>query len=501
MKLPIVGGTYLSPSADTNFQRTVNMFPMMANKAAEIGAEIGTEKVTMGSSLVPAPGLELLTELEDGDEIRGILTTDDAVYVVCGPQFYKLTLNQETGDLLSVNLLHTISSSNSGPVSMAWNPTQVMLVDGTTTGYILDIASDDLNPIADGDFLGGATVCFIDGYFLYSPLNSGFIHASALNNGTSWNPLDIATAEGSPDNIQQLAVSRGELWVIGERSTEIWYDNGAVTGLPFQPHQGMGLEIGCGAIRSVAQLERSLIWLDNRGIIVQSQPAAFIRSGSTTFELVAISDDSIQNQIANYGAIADAIGISYVDRGHIFYQITFPSVRKTWLYDSATKIWTERTSYDPVTEEESYHRAHYQARIGLHNIVGGSDSSKLYLLTATALEDDGEPIHRERITTNFALEGRLMEVSRLQIRITTGLGPVTGTGSDPKISMQYTNDAGHTWSDPVERSMGPTGHYALPIIWNRLGSGREWAFRFTISEPIEFSIVDAYIQISEPEEE
>jgi hypothetical protein len=48
---------------------------------------------------------------------------------------------------------------------------------------------------------------------------------------------------------------------------------------------------------------------------------------------------------------------------------------------------------------------------------------------------------------------------------------------EPVMSLQYSDDGGHTWSDEQYQSIGKTGEWAKPVIWRRLGSGRNRVFR------------------------
>ncbi len=69
-------------------------------------------------------------------------------------------------------------------------------------------------------------------------------------------------------------------------------------------------------------------------------------------------------------------------------------------------------------------------------------------------------------------------------------------GNDPYISMRYSNDGGHTWSNELVRSMGQIGEYNKSITWNRLGVAREWMFEFLISDPVAFSIIEGFLTVT-----
>jgi len=65
--------------------------------------------------------------------------------------------------------------------------------------------------------------------------------------------------------------------------------------------------------------------------------------------------------------------------------------------------------------------------------------------------------------------------------------------------VRYSHDGGHTWSNELNRSIGQIGGYNINPIWNRLGTGREWVFEFSITTPVRWSIIDATVDVNEVE--
>ena len=77
---------------------------------------------------------------------------------------------------------------------------------------------------------------FMDGYFLV--LTQTYFGLSSLADGTAWAAGDRGVRQISSDNLASMLVSHRELWLIGTRRTEGWYNNGAAlfpfaaTGIP-----------------------------------------------------------------------------------------------------------------------------------------------------------------------------------------------------------------------------------------------------------------------------
>lgn len=482
MKFNIIGQAYKHHSQDINNQRCVNMFPMASGPGGR-GA----------GALVPTTGLKLLLNLGNGP-VRSLITAGDFTYAVAGNTVYKLTVDVDARTATS-EILGTIDSTD-GTVSAAASPTQVMWVDGSTDGWIYTIATDTFEQIddTDADFTGGDQVTFIDSYFVVNKPGTGQFYFSGSNDGLAWDPLSVATAESNPDDVVGLNVSRGELWVFGENTTEIWYNAGnAAPAAPFSNRTGLELQIGCAAKHSIAELEDNLIWLDDRGYIVQASVSSYTRDNNSGYNANVISTEAITSEINSYTNVADAVAMTYNDRGHLMYQISFPANKKTWVYDYTTQLWHERAYYETLQGELQHHFAQYHTKSGTLDIVGGIRDGKLYIMDDIYYDDNGLAIHR--ITTSppqyDAEDFDFLEVSSVEIKMETGKALETGDGSDPQVTLRYSHDNGYTWSHHLARDIGQIGKYNNPIRWNRLGTSRDWMFELRIVEPIKFAIIEA----------
>ena len=497
MKLPVVGPSYEATYSDINTQRCVNMFLSSAGPMGR-GDPINTEGTRY--ALIPTSGL---TELEDltGSEMRCLSEYKGLIYAVVDDKVYKVTVNTTAETAVHVQI-GTISTSSTGTVKVATNTTQIAWVDGSGTGYIYTPGTDTFATInsSDSDFPGGNSIVFLDGYFIVNDPGTGTFYTSALNNGNNWDPADVATAESSPDNIVSLETSKGELWVIGERTTEIWYNAANASGSPLSPRDGLEIQIGCGAAFSVVQLDDLVVWLDNRGYVVQSNVSPLVRDNNSGYDLQIISTEAITSEILSYSVRSDAIACSFSDKGHLIYQLSFPTAKKTWCYDYTTKIWHERAWANTISGVLEHHLVQYATTLSQLQLCGGIRSGKIYMMKPDVYTEDEVTISRIRVTAPVYdpdMYG-LLGIDNLSVRLSTGLAEL---GEEPEIALRYSNDGGFTWSDEtLRRSTGATGQYAKRVDWNRLGVSREWLFEFTITEPGPFSIIDATIDMEFPPE-
>jgi hypothetical protein len=67
-------------------------------------------------------------------------------------------------------------------------------------------------------------------------------------------------------------------------------------------------------------------------------------------------------------------------------------------------------------------------------------------------------------------------------------------GADPKISLRWSDDGGHVWSNLHDRSMGPIGETGTRVIWRRLGMTdrlRDRVYEITGSDAVKIAIMGA----------
>ena len=362
MKTPILGSSYVARSVNAADSRMVNLFP-------EIVPEGGKEPAFLNR----APGLRLLANMGDGP-IRGMWQFEGSAYVVSGNVLYKVDA------LWRPTPIGTVSGSP-GPVSMSDNGTQ-LFVACNGPSYIYNRLTNQFKQIDDPDFPGAVTVGYLNGYFVFNEPNSQRLWITELLDGTSIDPLDFASAEGSPDGLVSLLISHREAWLFGTNSVEVWYDSGAAD-FPLTPVQGAFNEIGCIAAFSVAKLDNGIFWL---GADARGRGIVYRASGYTA---ARVSTHAVEWQIQQYGTLSDAIAYTYQQDGHAFYVLIFPSANTTWVYDVATSAWHERAAF--INGSFTRHRSNCQMSFSNEIVVGDHEVGNLYAFDLDVFSDDGQP--------------------------------------------------------------------------------------------------------------
>ena len=284
-----------------------------------------------------------------------------------------------------------------------------------------------------------------------------------------------------------LIVDHRELWLLGERTTEVWFNSGDVN-FPMSRIQGAFIEHGCAATHSVCKLDNSVFWMgaDDKGRGMVFRAAGYVPQ--------RISTHALEYAIGQYARVDDAIGWTYQQEGHAFYVLTFPTANATWCFDASTGLWHER-AYRDASNALGRHRGNCHMVFAGKNIVGDWESGKLYALDLDTYTDNGDAIPRIRSCPHIANDLKRVFYAALQIDMETGVGLTDGQGSDPQAMLQWSDDGGFTWSNELWASIGKLGERKTRVRWRRLGKARDRVFQVTITDPVKVEIVGASLEM------
>jgi hypothetical protein len=509
MQTPILGASYVARSINAADNRMVNMFP-----------EATTDGGKTAGFLNRTPGLEFLQTVGTGP-IRALWahqTNGSDFYVVSGTEVYKLL--SLTGTPVKLG-----DVSGTGPVSIADNGTQIFFACNGPS-YIYNETTNVFAQITDPDFPGAVTVGYLDGYFVFNEPNSQRVWVTSLLDGLSVDPLDFASAEGSPDGLVAVIVDHREAWMFGSDSVEVWYDAGNAD-FPLARIQGAFNEIGCAAAYSVAKLDNGLFWL---GTDARGQGIVYRANGYTG---VRVSTHAIEYAIAQYGNISDALAYTYQQEGHAFYVLTFPSANATWVYDVSTQAWHERAGFDNGAFMR--HRSNCQCNFEGNILVGDFENGNVYKFNLDVYADNGgiqKWLRSWRALPTGTNNLKRTAQHSLQLDAETGVGltgsmiaetiylqtedgnylvtesgdyliaeqttPIT-QGSVPEAMLRWSDDGGHTWSNEHWAQMGAIGQYGYRTIWRRLGMTlklRDRVYEVSGTDPVKISVMGAELLVS-----
>lgn len=448
--------------------------------------ELGTGKEREVAALYGTPGLQSLVDLGEG-EIRGQWVASNGQYfVVRRDKLYRVDsswVGTELGTL----------TTTVGPVSISDNGYQLVIVDGSIHGFYLTLLTsafgeldfpDEVNSVT---FAGTDQVDYLDGRFIFNHKGYQTFFISELN-AITFDILEFASIEGSPDKLMSHIVNYREIWFFGDKSAEVYFNSGDAA-FPFSRVSGAFIEHGCAARFSVAKLDSAVIWLgkDDKG-----QGVVYLAQG---YQPKKISTQAVDYAIQKYSNIEDAVAYTYQDRGHSFYVLNFPTADTTWVYDLSTSMWHERAYTN--NGQLSRHRGSTHAFAHGVHVLGDFENGKLYALRDDVYTDDGAPLTRMRISPHSTAGLRRVFYNSFQLDIESGVGlDGVGQGTDPKAMLQFSDDGAHSWSNEKWTGMGKIGQRKVRSIWHRLGNSRDRVFKVVITDPVKVVLIGAELDVS-----
>lgn len=475
--LPIAGGSYVSDSLPLSAQRCINWIPVVPQ----------TQGALSSRALFGTPGIELFATVTGAN--RGAEKVAEKAYFVNGKVLFEVT---STG--LSINR-GTIEGSVR--VSMATNGRYLAIVVPGGKSYVFDNTNNSLVEITDTDFIPASSVVFKDGYFIFSANDGSVFFSSAINDPFSYDALDFASAEVSPDVIVSLHVNHNELFVTGAETIETFQNIGGPA-FPFQRIEGANIQKGVHARSSVIDYDNSFLFL---GGGTDELTAVWRVSGSAS--AVKISTSAIDSEIQKFTReeITSAFAWTYSSGGNFFAGFTFYSdviPGKTFVYN----VTSSALSGEPVWHEQQTGVTDNRWRVNSvllaygKLLVGDSLGGNIGVLKDDVYTDYGDVIFRQKASQPFTGNGQPVFAGELALTMEAGVGLTAGQGSDPQIRMDYSDDGGRTYSSEFSRSYGAIGKYEVVPTWRRQGRfPQQRVVRYTTTEPVKSVIIKLEAEI------
>jgi hypothetical protein len=461
---PLPIHSYVHTSKPVGCERLVNCF-----------AEAAPPEGKAPTLLMRSPGINWWGTSFGAGPGRGIFEWNGTVYMV----IQQSLLSMSSAGVLT--LVGTIGGLNR--VSWGVNSHQLVIC-ASPDAYVYNGTA--LTQITDADYTtrGGAQVASIDNYVIFREPNTGRFFSSDLDDALSYNALMFATAEGYPDNIIGMIVDHRQIILAGANSIELWVNTGG-SGFPFTRDTNGFIEIGCAAGDSFAKADNSVYWLANDFTVRRLQGYTPVR----------VSQHGVEQAIRSYATVSDAYGFGYTQDGHVFYVLTFPTAKHTWVLDVTTGEWHERETYpytfwQPVGTAVAYGKQNVLFTDGT-GVIGWLDPN-----TYTDLDGFGASniLRAEWTYGSVYASNRRIFFKRLEVLAETGVGLTTGQGSAPQMMLDVSDDGGRTWRALPNKAMGPIGEYRTLVHWDRLGSSFDRVFRNSVSDPVKVIVSDAQLE-------
>lgn len=498
----IVGPSYQMRSIPVDCQRSINLMPERVESQFAKSRYILRTTPGFTSKKFQFKGLEeIYDELptEFPGKIRGLYYTskgffgkaNGALIAVAAESVFEVS----PANILGICEIRKIGvvSNLSGDVSMIDDGFGLIISDNVTL-YRCELETSEFGSLGTESPLQASSVTFLGGYTICAGRRDGvpsntFFYSNQYDNSV-WGELSYYTAEGFADPVTKVVQVAGNLWVFGSRSYEIWGLGGSSVS-PFVRIAGSMGNIGCASPASVAVIADKVFFLGNGE---QGNRMAWMSDG---YNVVPISNDALHEEWGSYQNFDDTAGFAYSQEGHVFWVVTWLAENKTWVYDLQTNSWHERASRDPQTDVLN----RWTIVKGIYSYdsiyIGDLEGTKLYTLETETYTEDGNQIVRIRRAPHISHEEKIVFHRALIIDVETGVGLAVGQGRDPQIMLRFSNDAGRTPNgQEIWRPIGEQGKYRTRCKWPMLGSARDRVYELYFSDPVPFTILDAWLDLA-----
>lgn len=439
--------------------------------------------------LVRAPCFRLGTTLGSGP-IRGMYSGPEAMYVVSGDEFYRVTVS--AFGAMNGTLKGNVSGLN-GLVSMdaiGTDEPQVMALT-SGTGYIYNESTDAFTEITDVHFTPDYGVTsFNQRFWLNKPMSNEFFGSDILD-GLNYNPLFFASADNNPDVLKIPKALNTEIYFFGGSSIERWQDIGVSTGFPLRRMQGGTINRGIAAARTLARWENSLFWL------ADDYTVRMLADGGN---MSKVSDLPLELAITGYGSPNEAFGFIVDYPYYKCYCITFPGNDVTWCYDLLRGMWHKRDSIGV-----DGWRISCSTNFGGYVLIGDRRNGNIYIMDNNMYQENGETQLMQWVTTSLNVNEAPMTYANMELIADMGVGSISNvTAIDtienspvkPMIGYARSINGGFTYKNLGDRTLGAVGNRMNKIIWRdsiRVPRTNDLVHKFTASGNHAVNIYSAYI--------
>jgi hypothetical protein len=216
---------------------------------------------------IERPALVQLLNVGDGNLGRRLFRqkgfAGGDIFHVAGFNLYRHNLNQFR--VITTTQITGIIQGTGAPDMCATNG-YLFITDGTTLQYTngtAALAAVDTSLLAGGiafssvDVFNGYVIAVVAGSDRFYWLQPGSLQFQAL---------DFATAEHFPDKILQVRVVGDELWMLGERSIEVWRATGTGAA-PFERIEGRSYNFGIFDGTAVRMKDTSVVVIASDGTV------------------------------------------------------------------------------------------------------------------------------------------------------------------------------------------------------------------------------------------
>lgn len=427
----ITGGVYKHKSRPLSNQLTRNWWPQAQ----------GTQKARSDYILQTFYGLKLFVTHAGGSD-RGMVTNQGKLYKVTDGTLYQV-------DSLGIHTaLGSIPGSNR--CIMKALGSQIVIANGSGQIWVWDgtVLSQNTN-VNLGSPKG---VAVLNSQAIYDNGSGQSFDVSDVGLPSSISGLNNAAAESFSDDLQIPYAWRETLYLFGKETIELWYNSGQGNP-PFDKVQGAGINVGLGAVYSVADMPDFAFFFGSDKQFHSLTP------GTSAVDTV-VSNAAMAKEFQTYLVTDDCIGWCMQLEGQWFYVAVFPTQDITWIYPVGGDWFQWGSSATGRIRANSY------AQVFGKNLVAEYNSGNIYELDAETYTDADQAIIRTRDSAIIhsgliGPDNKPFEVNEIQFIVETGVGLLSGQGQYPKLIFSTSRDGGKTFGTERFINIGTLGQEVM----------------------------------------
>jgi len=243
--------SYKARSGILSSERVVNMY-----------VEAAPPQSAFQSVLRGTPGLKIWKDLGVSNPVFGIERMGEDIFVVSGLTVYKINASK------TVTIIGTMSVTP-GRVMMTNNGTQVTILTSSGKAFFCTTVAASLAEITDADYEDSSSVTTMDGFTIFTKLESNQFQISNLNATQTYRALDIEFVLANSTNLVRAISNNLEVWMFKKNIILVYYNSGNGT-FPFERKNGVLIEKGLAAKFAVSTLDNNFYFLGDDRIVYRT---------------------------------------------------------------------------------------------------------------------------------------------------------------------------------------------------------------------------------------
>ena len=299
-------------------------------------------------------------------------------------------------------------------------------------------------------------------------------------------------AETSSDNIRAIAAVGANLYLFGSKTVEIWQRGTGEYETWVRQSYTTNASNGIQAPYSIAVCGSSLYYLGSGESYAKG---VMVASGQNYKK---ISEDWLDKKLL--GETGDsAYGFAYAEGEHNFYVLQLSNLRETWVYDTETGEWHQRTSR--VLESGDETRWRVSALIWFKGeFLAFSDDGCEYSFSDDYWYEDyglvGKRLPMIRHRQGAVVVNDEKPFVFVELAVECNVGTWDDYTGEPELLLEVSKDGGNTFGHVRTAKMGKTGDYSHRVRFLALGYNRLCVLRLTYSHPTSLELTACSQRIS-----